>query len=273
MQLYNRQKLEICILIPCFNNLEGLIKSINSINYNVDNFIVIIVDDGSIKEIINEDLRKGLFNNINLKIIRLNLNVGITEALNKGLEYIYDNLLPEYIARLDCGDICSPQRFEKQISFFKINSNIHLLGSWGYYKDINSGKTYKYVTPTKHASIIRGMNFRNMFIHSSVMWRTKYLEKIKYPNNYPCAEDYGLFFYIISKVNCAILNEFLTTSEIDKKSISNVNRKKQLLSRQQVIKDYKRNFFIYLVGYIKLIILISIPNKTILKIKHKLFNK
>ena len=196
-ELYSQ--LDICVLIPCHNNVKGLIDSINSIEYDHRQMMVLVVDDGSALAITRSALYQHLPASVNIQLIRLRQNQGITKALNEGLEFIYANYAVRFIARLDCGDICSPGRFYKQIAFLKKNPTIDLVGSWCYFKDTETGLAYKYITPTAHRLIKRSMYFRNVFVHPTVMWRAGNLRTFRYPEKYPHAEDYGLFYDILSK--------------------------------------------------------------------------
>src|SRR5258706_6342491 len=110
---------DICVLIPCYNNMEGLIQSINSIVYDQRRLLVLVVDDGSTVPVTRNTIYQHLPISVNIQLIRLKQNQGITRALNKGLDFIYANYPVGYIARLDCGDICSPERFYRQVSFLE----------------------------------------------------------------------------------------------------------------------------------------------------------
>ena len=272
MRIANLHYIDLCILIPCYNNFDGLIQSVNSIVYNTKECLVLIVDDGSSERITIEKINLQLSSDVTIKIIHNHKNLGITKALNYGLEFIYTNFSPRFIARLDCGDICAPNRFFTQVSFLSSNSDIDLIGTWCYFKDTASGEAYKYITPTKHKQIKRSMNFRNVFIHPTVMWRFSALDQFKYPEQYPHAEDYGLFFEMISKVKSAIINEFLVTCEINHNGISIYNRSIQLRSRLKVILDFGKNKFLLLVGTIKLKLLMIIPHQFIFIAKKQLYN-
>ncbi|MEO5592928.1 MAG: glycosyltransferase [Chitinophagaceae bacterium] len=263
---------DICILMPCYNNFGGLVQSINSIKYDRHRFLVLVVDDGSSVAVTRRRLYQHIPFYVNLQIISLKSNHGISTALNKGLEFIYANYAVRFIARLDCGDICQPQRFYRQISFLEDNPHIDLLGTWCYFKDIRTGYTYQYITPTEHKLIERSMYFRNVFVHPTVMWRVSALHTYRYPYNYPHAEDYGLFYDIISKKRTAIIDEFLVTCEINKKGISFLNRPEQLKSRLRVIWHYGNNKLLLAAGIIKLVVLIVLPYRIISKFKKRVDN-
>jgi len=265
------QIIDLCILIPCYNDFGGLIRSINSIVYNTEKYLILLVDDGSTECITIERINQNIPEVVNFKIIRLEHNMGITNALNRGLEFIYANFSVQFIARLDCGDICSPDRFYTQISFLQSNPGIHLLGTWCYFKDYESGAAYKFMTPTQHKQITRSMNFRNVFIHPTVMWRYSGVSKLKYPEQYPYAEDYGLFYDMISKIKSAIISEFLITCQINNEGISIGNRTIQLKSRLKVISYYSKNKFLFLLGAIKLKLLMIIPYHIVFILKKNLY--
>lgn len=262
---------DICVLIPCYNNLAGLLTSIDSIAYDHSRLLVVVIDDGSSSAITRDLLFQHLPISINLELIRLEKNQGITKALNNGLELIYRNYNVRFVARLDCGDICSPDRMYRQVAFLDQNPGIDLLGTWCYFKDKGTGLAYEYITPTTHEFIARSMYFRNVFVHPTVMWRAATLTKYRYPENYPHAEDYGLFYDIISTKKTAIIDAFLVTCEINIKGISVSNRSAQLKSRLRVICDHGKNKWLVAAGSIKLFILMTLPYRLISRMKGLLY--
>jgi glycosyltransferase involved in cell wall biosynthesis len=262
---------DFCVLIPCFNNPGGLLHSLLSIEYDRSKFAVLVIDDGSYEPVSPAGLYQILPAGFNISVLRNESNQGITKSLNRGLEYISRYIRPVFIARLDCGDICAPERFYRQVAFLKTNPDIDLTGTWCYFKDADSGAAFKYITPTLHKRIIRGMNFRNVFIHPTVMWRFAAMSAVKYPEQYPDAEDYGLFFDMISKSRSAIINEFLVTCEMNRKGISYRFRDRQLKSRSAVIKHYSKNGLYRFLGVLKLRLLMMLPYELVLQTKKTLY--
>jgi glycosyltransferase involved in cell wall biosynthesis len=261
---------DICILIPCYNNIQGLVQTLNSISYDKGKFRVLVVDDGS-PEKLSSRLPASFPSMMPVDIIRLPENQGITRALNAGLEYISATISTRYIARLDCGDICHSQRFYLQVQYLDAHPAISLLGTWCYFKNRLSGEGYSYTTPLQHDSIRKSMHFRNVFIHPTVMWRVERLNGCRYPEIYPYAEDYGLFYNMISSTESAILDQFLVTCEINPRGISLQNRKAQLKSRIKVITSYGTNTLLVTLGAIKLYILLTIPYPFIQMLKMRLY--
>jgi glycosyltransferase involved in cell wall biosynthesis len=261
--------INLCIVIPCYNNFEGLLLSVNSINYDINKYRILIIDDGSVDAVTLDKLQ---LPHISIKIITHKKNEGITKALNTALDFIYENYATNFIARLDCGDICSPKRFYTQLAFFETHPEIHLTGSWCYFKDNLNGVAYKYCTPTLHRKIKREMYFRNVFVHPTVMWRTAGIGKLKYPEKYPCAEDYGLFYEMMSKAKTYIIDEFLVTCEINHNGISISNRSVQLKSRMKVVSFYGKNKILTIMGSAKLFLLMMIPYRFVFITKRIIYN-
>ena len=113
---------EVVVLIPHYNNLSGLYKSLTSISEDIP-IDVLIVDDGSYEKPLLSYL-EGNFNKLNkIHLIMLENNVGIENALNAGLHFIFNDGKYKFIARLDAGDTCIPNRLFLQYSYLMKNSS------------------------------------------------------------------------------------------------------------------------------------------------------
>lgn len=260
------------LLIPFYNNLTGLIRSLTSICYDPVKYALLIVDDGSTDPLQLNDLRPYTPPALDILILRQPSNTGITKALNAGLLWLEGKNNYRYVARLDCGDLCSPDRFTKQVSFLHLHQDTDLVGSWCIFKNFSTGFAYRYTTPTEHKKIYRGMYFRNIFIHPTVMWRAG-ITRIAgiYPEKFPHAEDYGFFYEIISKGKAAIIPEDLVICEINPKGISLSYRREQLKSRIRVVREYGKNKALSLIGVVKLWVLMTIPYGFVQQMKKLLY--
>jgi glycosyltransferase involved in cell wall biosynthesis len=268
----NRPYLDFFLLIPFYNNLTGLIRSIQSVRYNPVNYGLLIVDDGSKMALQLSDLAAYIQPGQTVKIIRLPENQGITKALNTGLEWLKKRDDFRFVARLDCGDLCIATRFQTQIDFLTLHPDIDLVGSWCVFKNFSTGFSYRYITPTEHKKILRGMYFRNLFIHPTVMWKADVTGRMgEYPGNFPHAEDYGFFYQILNKGKGAIIPEELVICEINPKGISLHFRKEQLKSRMQVVKQYGKNWFFSLLGVLKIWVLLAIPYRIVFQAKKVIY--
>ena len=248
-------ELDFYLLIPYYNNFAGLTRSLRSVRYDPDKYALLIVDDGSREPLLSSYLSSFIPPSLAVEIIRLPENLGITRALNAGLHWLKDKKNFRSVARLDCGDLCADTRFGQagRISSVR-HPDIDLVGSWCIFKNFSSGIAYRYATPTEHKKIARGMYFRNIFIHPTVMWRASTVEKAGiYPENFPHAEDYGFFYEILSKGKAAVLPEDLVTCEITRKGLSSRFRMEQLKSRRKVVRQYGKNKLLRLMGVLKII--------------------
>jgi glycosyltransferase involved in cell wall biosynthesis len=259
---------DFCLLIPYYNNLPGLISSLKSIVYDSLAYALLIVDDGSRQPLLKEDIIPYLPQPLSLTILRLGENQGITRALNTGLRWLEEKQYCRYIARLDCGDLCAPERFGRQVQYLDAHPKVALLGTWCIFKNFRTGESYRYITPTEYRDILKEMHFRNVFIHPTVMWRAGTTQEIGvYPEDFPHAEDYGFFYEIISRAEATVLPAELVICEINPQGISLHYRKEQLNSRIKVIRQYGKNRLLRLIGVLKLKILLAIPYKLILETK------
>lgn len=259
---------KVALLIPHYNNPEGLINSLESID-STEKIDVFIIDDGSIKNKINEKLIKNSFNaKGEIYFHYLNRNQGIENALNQGLKLILLNKQYKYVARLDCGDLCIGQRFEIQKEFMENNPDIKLLGSNAIAVDTNYNFLYNTFFPEKHKNIQKKMYLNAMFLHPTVMISTDIIPKIGlYPTNYKAAEDYAYFFKIVKNFKTANIQEFLIKYEITHDGISISKRKIQVKNRMRIIIKYFYFGFWPIYGLIRNFILLIIPYSIILKIK------
>jgi glycosyltransferase involved in cell wall biosynthesis len=257
--------MDFCLLIPYYNCFDDLVLSLQSIQYTRHKFSILIVDDGSDTPLTSAMLGSYLSSDIAIKVIRLDKNSGITKALNSGLSFLISENDFRFIARLDCGDICAPDRFYRQVNFFDKNPHIDLVGTWCIFKNHLTHEQYIYKTPTSQHAIEREMYFRNVFIHPTVMWRKSAIEL--YPEDFPHAEDYGLFYSQIKKINSAIIPEPLVVCKLNPAGISLANRKLQLKSRIAVVRALGKNKWLVLLGIVKVRLLIVLPYQLIFQLK------
>jgi len=272
MEVWKKPVYDFYLLIPFYNNLPGLIRSLASLVYDPLAYGLLIVDDGSKELLHREDITPHLPQSLSVTILRLRENQGITKALNMGLKWIEEKGDSRYVARLDCGDLCTADRFYRQVAFLDEHPETGLVGSWCIFKNFQTGDSYHYVTPTDYRAILKEMYFRNVFIHPTVMWRAEITRQIGlYPEIFPHAEDYGFFYEIISKEEAAVIPADLVICEINPQGISLHHRKEQLKSRIKVVKQYGKNPFFRLLGALKLKLLLVIPYKMIFETKKLIY--
>ncbi|ADQ44964.1 glycosyl transferase family 2 [Caldicellulosiruptor kronotskyensis 2002] len=259
---------DVVVLIPHYNNIEGLKKSIASINDDVD---ILIVDDGSFSKPTEEELRDLCVNpRVQIEIIYLKKNQGIEHALNAGLKTVYQKGY-KFIARLDAGDECLPYRFSVQKQFLEYNPEIYLVGSWAEVVEENR-VSYILKKPTDYKTIKKLIFVNNTFIHPAVMFRREVIDEVGfYPEKYKYAEDYAYFFKITKKFKCANIDKPLIRYTLGESNISWKYYKKQLKSRIKIIWDNKALNPYWFYGLIRNIFLLIVPKQFIEKLKKILF--
>ena len=146
---------KVCVLIPSYNSeYDDLKKTILSIPKYIH---TIIVDDGSYIPVTNKikDYCDG-FDNI--KVLRLEKNVGIEEALNYGVNSIIDDY--EYIARLDVGDVSGPERFISQVEIMDKHTDLVLIGTWAEFVNKNGEVLFIRKVPIEDNTIRKSRCFK-----------------------------------------------------------------------------------------------------------------
>ena len=244
------------LLIPHYNDLIGLRKSLSSLPEGLD---VLIVDDGSSEKPSAKELSDS-FPSLNIELIYLPENRGIEHALNAGLRRIL-SLSYRYIARLDAGDEVVPKRFEVQLEHMRSNPDLFLLGTWGEAVDPDTHKViFKLTPPTDYRSIRKAICLNSPFIHTSVMFRREVVEEVGfYPIGYKYAEDYAFFFKIVKRFKAKNLPTFMVRFELNPRGVSISKRRRQIISRLKVIYDNRSFSPMCYWGLIRNAILLGVP--------------
>lgn len=184
---YVKKNFKITVLMSVYNGATHLREAINSVlTQTIPNFEFLIIDDGSSDNSL--EIIEG-YDDSRIRVIKNRDNIGLTRSLNKGLKLARG----EYIARIDCDDICLPSRLERQLEFMSQNPQVGVCGSWV----IVMKKSGEYVRkfPISHDEIQCFMLFKTPLAHPSVMIRKQVLTKneLKYDPYFLHAEDMALW--------------------------------------------------------------------------------
>jgi glycosyltransferase involved in cell wall biosynthesis len=221
-------------LMPVYNPAaEKLTLTVDSLIAQSEPADLVIVDDGSRQPIVRMlEPRDGL------KILRLDRNQGITAALNHGLAYLIDAGY-EYVARMDCGDVCDSRRIALQELYMDRNPDCDLLGAFADVVNEQGRHVFYEGTAGGHEAIGRKLRDNAAFKHPTFFIRTSFVEKFGgYSPAYEYAEDYEFLWRAFKhgKVDC--LNDVLIAYEKSDAGLSNRNRRAQLTSRLRVQLRY-----------------------------------
>jgi len=123
------------------------------------------------------------------KTIPLEQNVGLGDALNIGLQ----KCSYEMVARMDTDDICSKDRFKKQLKVFE-NSDIDICSSWVSEFDSDERKIVSYrKLPKSHKDIIKFGKKRCPINHPAVMYKKSIVKNAGGYKKMMWLEDYYLW--------------------------------------------------------------------------------
>ena len=151
---------------------------------------VVLVKDGPLTEELEQVIADFSSKNEQLKIITLEKNQGLGEALRIGLNACSFDL----VARMDSDDICKPYRFEKQIAFLKEHQEITIVGSWiEEFSDCKEKIEAIRELPQEDKQLKIFMKWRNPFNHMTVMFRKKDILAVGGYQPFYLLEDYYLW--------------------------------------------------------------------------------
>jgi glycosyltransferase involved in cell wall biosynthesis len=173
--------------MPVYNARQFVGEAIQSIlDQSYRDLEFIIVNDGS-----NDGSGDiiAAFKDPRIKVITIE-NRGIAGALNEGIR----NSTAPFIARMDADDISLPERLEKQICFFRDNSEVGLLGTWATVIETDGSPRGHLRHPISNGHMQFELMFNTPLVHPTVMFRRSLLERSGlYDARQDVFEDYDLW--------------------------------------------------------------------------------
>lgn len=231
----NFEYINVSIIIPFFNRLDLLSKTINSVLMQThNNWELLLINDGSTESL--EPIEKQIINDKRIRLLHQS-NTGVSAARNLGIR----EATGEYIAFLDSDDLWLPHKLEKQL-------NVMIKGEY----DI-SHTSYQRINEDDIPGrlIHSGDNKQNLFpqILSSctiatptVMIRSKILKEIENPFSlaFHIGEDVCLWIDLSYKYKLVGIDIPLTLVRIGN-STAAINIDKQLIGLSNIIKHIESN--------------------------------
>lgn len=181
---------KISLIMACYNGRKWLPEAIGSIlSQTFPDFEVIFIDDGSTDNSL-EYMSTLARTEPRITCIGKK-NTGLPDSLNVGLKVAKG----EWIARLDCDDLCSPDRFEQQLSYLDRHRDVVLLGSSFCELAASGAKVKSHAVPEKKSAIVKHIkSLRLSFPHSSVLFkRTVAMALGGYSLRFPRSQDTRLW--------------------------------------------------------------------------------
>lgn len=162
------------------------------------------------------------------------------KALNEGLKHCSY----EWVFRMDTDDICTPDRFQKQVDFIMSNPDTVLFGGQVLEFDQNPDDSAVIKTvPTTHEDIKKFAKNRCPFNHMTVAYKKSVIMKLGGYQHHLFMEDYNLWLRIIGAgYEVANLEDVVLYARVGngmharRKGYEYVKSEKQLLNLKKELK-------------------------------------
>lgn len=238
---------------------------ISMINQTVTPQEIVIVSDGPLTEDLELAFDELISKYDCIKKIKLEVNQGLGEALNIGLE----NCRFDYVARMDADDYSIPTRLEKQLNFMNQNPEISVVGSHirEFDNDIKSEKNIFKRVPIGNKNIRKKIKFRNPVNHPSVLFRKKDIEKVGKYIEIKLNEDYFLWVRLINQgFKIDNINETLVYMRVNKESYLRRGGFRHFKDQNIIFKYMRKirmiNFFEYTYNVlVRFVVSVLFPNR------------
>lgn len=219
---------------------------------------IVIVCDGPLTKELEEVLAHytSQFSHL-LKVVRLEKNGGLGNALNVGMKHCTYDL----VARMDSDDIAFPQRFEKQISFLTQHPEVDVLSCTLAEFDQDHREVYcMRVLPEEHQALKRFAQWRSPANHPGVVFRKhKVIEAGGYQHFY-LFEDYYLWVRMMMKgAQFHSLPEPLLYFRMNRQAFSRRKGKSYLRSERKLQKTFLKMGFINGFQYVRNLLFRTLP--------------
>lgn len=169
--------------------LDAAIESILAQTFR--DFELLIVDDGS-DESTYLRLQLQAARDPRIVVHRLKENIGLTRALNTGLELARG----VYIARQDADDVSLPERLDRTLAFLEDNPQLSAAGTQVSLIDAE-GHT---VGSMRCESELNRLKRRNTLVHGSMMFRKAAIERIgRYDERMRLSQDYEVYLRMMRR--------------------------------------------------------------------------
>lgn len=175
--------------IPFFNCEDCLFNAVRSIfAQTLQNWELLLVDDGS------TDKSLDIARSIDDPRVRVLEPDGKNRRLAARLNQIAQAARGTYLARMDADDLCHPERFAKQLEFFKAHPKVDVVGGSSCILDAQGQPSRKLIVARTHEEIFKN-KFKNgvSVVHPSLMAKKEWWRRWPYDDNKLRTQDYELW--------------------------------------------------------------------------------
>ncbi|MDO3658219.1 glycosyltransferase [Acinetobacter genomosp. 15BJ] len=231
MSLYYKEN--VIFLDECFKSIW--------LNQAVKPNEIVLILDGSVGEELQNCVQYW-GNQIGpiLKVIPLPHNVGLGKALNEGIKHCSN----EWIFRMDTDDICTADRFEKQVAFIQQHPDVVLFSGqvMEFDQNISDANVLKAV-PVTYEEIKEFAKKRCPFNHMAVAYKRNVILGLGGYQHHLFMEDYNLWLRVIgNNYRVANLPDVLLYARVGngmharRKGLEYIKSEKQLLDLKKQLK-------------------------------------
>jgi glycosyltransferase involved in cell wall biosynthesis len=229
----DNQKPLISVVIPVYNAERYILKALLSVcEQSYQNLQIIVLDDGS------TDRSKTIIESVKDERIQLvsRENRGLIATLNEGVQLSHG----AYIARMDADDICLPDRFTQQLTYFESHSGFGVLFTGLEYIDAGDKVLRKKVSHEIREIEPVELLFGCPVCHPTAMFNMNVLKKedIRYDSEFDKTEDFELWTRLSSMTKIGILSNVLFKYRIHAESITSNNNTEQ---RETAVRAITKN--------------------------------
>jgi len=203
----------IAILMSVYKNdqVSQLARSIISITTQQTlkpDYLCIVVD-GQVNKELSFYLENLEIKDINLSVIWLERNVGLSNALNEGIKFLKKIGGIKYLVRMDADDISSPDRLRLQVDYMNNNGEIAVSSAQVYIFDDNIENLIgKRVLPSNR--LTEFSKRKTPINHSCSIFLFRVFDDISYPNTRLPFEDWWISLRILKEGwKIGVLDEYL----------------------------------------------------------------
>lgn len=196
---------EVSVLVPVRNGARYLQATLASLAAVREPALeIVVVDDGS------TDATPAIVAAAAAADPRIVPLVQPAAGLVATLEHARGRASAPLLARLDADDLAYPQRFAAQLASFRSDPDLVLLGTAADRIDTRGCVTGRVRYPPSHDALVRELQRRNPFIHSTVMMRADVVAAVGgYRRFFLAAEDYDLWLRLCERGRIGNLTERL----------------------------------------------------------------
>lgn len=157
------------------------------LNQKYSDFELLVINDASTDKTVSVI---EAFDDPRIRLEHNARNLGLAATLNRGLDMIDT----EFVARMDCDDLCPPDRFQRQVDYLSAHPDVGVVGMW--MKAFGNPKMKGFVRCPSGSDCIKAyMLFGNPISHPTVMMRMAFLNQhgLRYDPVFSRSEDMDLW--------------------------------------------------------------------------------